>query len=63
MKLVNQFIKSIILIQFLTITAGLGTQITESYFLLIISVGIVNWFIIKFNLLKTEKLRNNNLRK
>ena len=41
----------------------LGTQITKSYFFLIISIGIVNWFIIKLNLLKTEKLRTNKIRK
>ena len=63
MKLVNQFIQSIILIQFLTMIFGLGTQITQGYFLLIISVGIVNWFIIRFDLLKPEKLRINKLRK
>ena len=63
MKLINQFIKSIILIQFLTMLFGLGTQITQGYFFLIISIGIVNWFIIKLNLLKTEKLRINKLRK
>ena len=63
MKLINQFIKSIILIQFLTMIFGLGTQITQGYFFLIISIGIVNWFIIKLNLLKTEKLRINKLRK
>lgn len=63
MKLINQFIKSIILIQFLAMLFGLGTQITQGYFFLIISIGIVNWFIIKLNLLKTEKLRINKLRK
>ena len=63
MKLINQFIKSIILIQFLTMLFGLGTQVTQGYFFLIISIGIVNWFIIKLNLLKTEKLRINKLRK
>ena len=63
MKLINQFIKSIILIQFLTMIFGLGTQITQGYFFLIISIGIVNWFITKLNLLKTEKLRINKLRK
>ena len=63
MKLINQFIQSIILVQLLTMIFGLGTQITKSYFFLIISIGIVNWFIIKLNLLKTEKLRTNKIRK
>ena len=63
MKLINQFVQSIILVQFLTMIFGLGTQITKSYFFLIISIGIVNWFIIKLNLLKTEKLRTNKIRK
>ena len=63
MKLINQFIQSIILVQFLTMIFGLGTQITQGYFFLIISISIVNWFIIKLNLLKTEKLPTNKIRK
>ena len=63
MKLINQFIQSIILVQFLTIIFGTGTQITQVYLFLIISIGIVDWFIIKLSQLKTEKLRTNNIKK